>query len=181
MITHPTHNILAVVGRLFAAVAVVAATLAVTAAPSGANTVGNTEACTPGYWKNHTDNWLESPGVVVPTTKTLGSVFAIPASLSHLRDVTFLEALNWDSFGKTADGPARNLLKHAVAAWLNAAYDDGTYLQYPLQRSSSSAFYPAFPGIRHAVNAALLGSSGDMLSLKDFFDGIANDLPCPLS
>lgn len=148
--------------------------------------VGNEAACTPGYWKNHTDNWIErirddGSAVTIPTDTTLGSVFDIPEAYAHLADDTFLEALNYDRF-RGDEGQVRKLLKHAVAAYLNAAYDDDEgNLKYPLRRMSSTEFYPDFNGIIAEVNDAL--ASGDttaILDLKDFLDGIANDLECPL-
>lgn len=152
------------------------------AGTASASESGNEAACTPGYWKNHVDNWLEDPGVLIPATKTLGSAFDLPDELAAYEDVTFLDALSFKG-GPGVEGAARTLLKHAVAAFLNAAYDDGAgNLQYPLRRNSSTSFYPTFDGIRPETDAALASlDRGTMLDLKDFFDGIANSLPCPLS
>jgi hypothetical protein len=85
------------------------------------NVVTGNEGCTPGFWKNHPDLWhTYSPEDLV------GDVFIIPAELSALADDTLMEALNYDG-GKGAIGAARNLLRHAVAALLNAADPDVNY------------------------------------------------------
>jgi hypothetical protein len=150
-------------------------------APATATEQGNAAACTPGYWKNHTDNWLESPGVLIPTTKTVASSFPQAAAYGLGGD-SFLTALSYKG-GPGAQGAAQTLVHHAVAAWLNAAHDDAAgNLQYPLRRNNSTSFYPGFAGIVPEVNAALAsGDRATMLALKDFLDGIANSLPCPLN
>jgi hypothetical protein len=156
---------------------------ALSALPAGATAGGNTEACTPGYWKNHTDNWLEEPGVLIPTSKTLGSAFgSLYTYWPDLADDTFLDALNYNSFQGT-EGKVRNLLKHAVAAFLNAAYDDAEgHLLYPLRRNGQGDGPAGFQGIIPEVDQAIAsGNNGTILGLKDLFDSIANDLPCPLN
>lgn len=156
---------------------------ALSALPAAAHTIGDTEACTPGYWKNHTDNWLEDVNDPIPTTTTLGSVWAsLNTMYPHLADDTFLEALNYRAF-RGDEGKVRNLLKHAVAAYLNAAYDDGEgHLAYPLRRFGQGLGPAGFTGIVPEVDAAITsGDVADMLALKDLFDHIANALPCPLN
>ena len=61
---------------------------------AGAVNIGN-EGCTPGYWKNHQDNWEE-----YKPTDTLGDhetdparEFVIPDEFAAYRDVTFADAL----------------------------------------------------------------------------------------
>ena len=77
---------------------------------------GEYSGLTPGFWKNHTDLWVDyTPGQFV------GDVFDIPAELSDLADDTLLEALAYKG-GKDAIGMARNLLRQAVAALLNASH-----------------------------------------------------------
>lgn len=149
--------------------------------PSVAVEAGNEAACTPGYWKNHTDNWIErirndGTPVYISTDTLIGDIFT--SASADYADDTFLEALNY----KGGD-VERTLLKHAVAAYLNAAYDDDAgNLKYPLRRYNSSQFYPDFDGIVPEVNAALdTGDRETILALKDFLDGIANDLDCPLN
>ena len=134
------------------------------AVPASATNIGN-EGCTPGYWKNHTENWEEYS----PST-TLGSVFTLPAYLVALEDDTFLEALSY-SGGPTIVDKAKLLLHHAVAAFLNAAHEG---VGYPLRRFSD-------PGMMlSSVNSALASGNGaTMLNLKDTYDA-NNNLGCPL-
>jgi hypothetical protein len=127
-------------------------------APAQAVGTGN-EGCTPGYWKNHTENWEEYS----PST-TVGSVFNVNSTYASL---TFEEALRLRG-GPGVDGATRILLRAAVAAVLNAAHDG---LGYPLRRGQ----------IITMVNEAL--ASGDrqtILEVKDELDRM-NNLGCPLN
>lgn len=124
-----------------------------------------TEGCTPGYWKNHTDNWEETnPDALV---KWIYSSAADTA----FGNVTLLDALQGGG-GPGVEGAQKILLRAAVAAWLNAAHEG---LGYPLRRFVD-------PGmIRDTVNAAL--DSGDrrtMLRLARYLDDL-NNLGCPLN
>jgi hypothetical protein len=50
------------------------------------------KGCTPGYWKNHTNNWEE-----YAPTDTVGSAFTFPATpdaVTQYADVTLEEALS---------------------------------------------------------------------------------------
>ena len=85
------------------------------------NVVMGNEGCTPGFWKNHPDLWH-----TYTTGQLVGSVFSIPCELDELADDTLMEALDYNG-GKGAIGAARNLLRHAVAALLNAADPDVNY------------------------------------------------------
>lgn len=166
-------NTTAAVRRVIGMASATTLALGLVVLPAHAEAQGDSEACTPGFWKNHTDQWWEdeTTGDLIPTTRTLGAAFTIPDEFAHLRDDTFLEALNYNRF-RGREGTARKLLKHAVAALLNAAYDDADgHMLYPLTRSGD---------IKPAVEAALLGSEADMNAVKDWFDGIHNDLDCPL-
>ena len=119
------------------------------------------EGLTPGFWKNHTDVWPEPYN----SDNTTGSVFDIPTSgwANQQLDAndTLLEALNYEG-GKNKIGAARILLRHAVAAVLNAAH---LLIDYPMTVSEIVA----------EVNEALSGSRSDMLELKDKLD-IYNNL-----
>ena len=138
--------------------------VALIASTAGAANIG-TEGCTPGYWKNHTSAWQEYR----PTSK-LGWNFAIPSRLAAYRNDTFLQALKYGG-GSGVEGAARILLRHAVAAYLNAAHED---VGYPLRR---------FRDPRHLarqVNLALASLDRQtMLSLAAELDK-ANNLGCPL-
>ena len=130
------------------------------AQPAGAITIGEGEGCTPGFWKNHQQSWEEySP------SDTLGEVFTFPAELAHLADATFIQALRWNG-GAGIEAAAKNLLKHAVTAFLNAAHDD---LEFPYRRFGNPF------NIQAKVNAALASlNRAQMLNLKDQLDAVNN-------
>ena len=114
------------------------------------------EGCTPGYWKNHTDSW---PGAYDPDDLFSGAFYGA----GH--DITLLEALN--AHGKDGDrSPQENaLLRHAVAALLNAAHLDVGY-----QGGTACQVI----GMVIAVYI-----SEDFESLKDYFADY-NERICPL-
>jgi hypothetical protein len=74
------------------------------------------QGCTPGYWKNHTESWVQfSP------TQTLASAgFVIPSQLSAFRTVKLIDALQYGG-GPGLDGAAKILFRAAVASLLNGA------------------------------------------------------------
>jgi hypothetical protein len=77
------------------------------------------EGLTPGYWKNHLEDW---PPTGYAPGDTVGSVFsAVSSHFPGLADDTLLEALSYPG-GPGAEGGARILLRAAVAALLNAAH-----------------------------------------------------------
>jgi hypothetical protein len=136
------------------------------AGPAQAVNIGN-EGCTPGYWKNHMDNWEEySPGTVV------GDVFEFSgtdAAIAAYADTTFAQALRLQG-GSGLDGATRILLRAAVAATLNAAHEG---LGYPLRRGGTD-------GIFAMVNEALAsGDRATILELARYLDSL-NNLGCPL-
>jgi hypothetical protein len=134
------------------------------ASPASATNIGN-EGCTPGYWKNHTDNWFEDVGVPIPVTKTLQGALFAPVSVPG--SDTLLMALGYKG-GPGAAGAERILLRAAAAAYLNAAHEG---LGYPYRRVN---FVPE-------VNAAIAsGDRATMLALATLLDD-ANNLGCPLN
>jgi hypothetical protein len=126
-------------------------TTTVTTTPEG-------EGCTPGFWKQdqHFDSWTAP---YTPDT-TLGSVFDpdLLADAGVDPDTTLLEAL------ETGGGGVDALLRHGVAALLNAASDD---VDYPFTVEQ----------VVDMVNDALM--SGDFEGTKDVLEG-ANEASCPL-
>lgn len=78
---------------------------------------GVAEGCSPGFWKKK--SWA---GTGYTQGQTLESVFDVPDSLG-IDNMTLLEALNEGGGGATA------LLRHGVAALLNAGHPS---LAYPL-------------------------------------------------
>jgi hypothetical protein len=158
--------------RLLVLVGSLVAMLAVSAGPVSADTGGNTEGCTPGFWKNHTSVWQEySPN------QTIGSVFA--GAPEPYASMTLLQGLNLQGGGGVA-GAQEILLRAAVAALLNAAYDsaDGEHLQFPWRRNDVGV--NGEPPLIPTVNAALTsGSRSTILALATSLDA-ANNLGCPL-
>jgi hypothetical protein len=121
------------------------------------------EGCTPGFWKNHLDQWATTG---FSPSQTLESVFDVPDAYG-VDDATLLQALSFPGGGSVADA-ARVLLHHAVAALLNASHPG---VDYPRTAASIIA----------DVNAALAsGSRSTMLSLKNLLDR-DNNLGCPLN
>jgi hypothetical protein len=120
------------------------------------------EGCTPGFWKTHPDLWHG-----YDTDELIGDVFIIPAELSDLADDTLMDALNYDG-GDGAIGMARNLLRAAVAAILNAADPDVNYAIGDPQ------------DIIDMVDTALASLDRDeMETLKDDLDDY-NNAGCPI-
>jgi len=146
-----------VVAGLFAGLMVVA--------PAQAVEIGN-EGCTPGYWKNHTDNWQE-----YTVDSKLKNNFTLGAFEAKWGDKTFLQALSFKG-GTTLDGAFQILMRATVAAFLNAAHEG---LGYPLRRFND-------PGnMQDTVNAALASGDRDtILALAAEYDA-NNNLGCPLN
>jgi hypothetical protein len=110
------------------------------------------EGCTPGFWKNHPEAFPTD----YPASRTLGSVFTgLPAGYASL---TLAQALELGGGGLDA------LLRHAVAALLNAASDD---VDYPLSAAE----------VITLTNAAI-AVGGDIEGTKDLFDEY-NNLTAP--
>jgi hypothetical protein len=123
------------------------------------------EGCTPGYWKQsqHLDSWTATG---YTTSQTLESVFDVPNSFG-LDTRTLLQALDFQG-GSGTTAAARNLLRAAVAALLNAAHPD---VDYPLTTAE----------VINAVNAALATNNRNtILRLARTLDGY-NNLGCPLN
>jgi len=151
-------------GRMMAAALVVAGMSAFAVAPAHATNIGN-EGCTPGYWKNHTENWEE-----YTSTDPLSDSFTFPANLSAFADDTMLTALEYPG-GSGVAGGARILLRAATASFLNAAHEG---VGFPLRRFTD-------PGnIQKLVNDALAsGNRQTMIDLGGYLDDL-NNLGCPL-
>ena len=122
---------------------------------------GDFEGDTPGFWKRHKSLWVGySPGDLI------GNIFDLPPELGKLADVTLINALK-SGGGKGIIGKAKNLLRSAVAALLNAGHPD---VNYPLSE----------PEIISAVNAALVSlnevTMGDLHKALDKFNNLGSDL-----
>lgn len=156
-----------IIKSVFVALVAVLATLAVVAPTAQAVGTGH-EGCTPGYWKNHTDNWQEAaPGDLFGAAYT--------SARANVAGLTLLEALQGGG-GPGADGAAKILARAATAAYLNAAHDD---LGYPWRRVGPGE--DGRPGLVATVNAAFAtGDRGAMLELAAMLDE-DNNLGCPLN
>jgi hypothetical protein len=121
-----------------------------------------TAGCTPGYWKQpqHFDNWTYSTG------DTIGSVFPSLAGSDYAGD-SLLDALKYQGGGMKA------LLRHAVAALLNASYDQAYGAGW-----AWSYWYPATGRIDAALGAAL-ANDGLVEYYKNLFESY-NEFYCPL-
>jgi hypothetical protein len=135
------------------------------ATSAGAWFTGN-QGCTPGYWKNHTEAWVDT---AYAPTDTVGSVFTLPASLSSFSGETLLAALD-GAGGPDLNGATEILLRAAVAGLLNATDAN-------VQYQGGNALI-----IKH-VNAALATEDRNtILKLATKLDNKNNGVGgCPLS
>lgn len=156
--------------KILVAVAMVLAALATFGATPTAQAVNiGYEGCTPGYWKNHTDNWQE-----MKTDRLFGVVYtsAAPTAVGGL---TFLEALSAKG-GSGVDGAAGILARASAAAYLNAAHEG---LGYPWRRDKTGK--DGRPPLVDTVNAAYAsGDRATMLALATRLDA-DNNLGCTLN
>ncbi|MFV8839389.1 hypothetical protein [Salinimicrobium soli] len=122
------------------------------------------EACTLGYWKEHTDRWCEdSEGYVYETCTTYESVFGIDFASTYpvYEELTLLQALN------QGGGGVNNLLRQSVAALLNICHDEITYPWEGDIEDLIEAVQDAFEN----------GTEGALASELDM---INNMYPCPM-
>jgi len=134
--------------------------------PANAVEVGH-EGCTPGYWKNHTDNWEEaSPDQLV------SSIYHVSPALAT---VTLEEALALRG-GPGVAGGEQILVRAAVAAYLNAAHDG---LGYPWRRFAMGldGRPPLVPYVNDALES---GDRATMIAVARRLDA-DNNLGCPLN
>ncbi|GAA1115595.1 hypothetical protein GCM10009668_42850 [Nocardioides dubius] len=155
-----------VIAGLVAAIAV--GGLGATVPQAQAVEIGH-EGCTPGYWKNHTDNWEEAKA-----TTLFSSKFSEGTS-GYLVGLTFEQALAGGG-GPGVLGAEKILARAATAAFLNAAHEG---LGYPRRRYSNGL--DGRPPLVATVNAALASADRDtMLALAARLDA-DNNLGCPLN
>ncbi len=123
---------------------------------------GGGEGCTPGYWKQpqHFDSWVSfAPTDLFSSVFNLPSALARPEQNVNPASLTLLAAL------ELRGGDVNALMRHAVAALLNAANPD---VNYDLSTAQVIA----------AFNAAIAG--GDIEGTKDEFADF-NEQGCPLN
>jgi hypothetical protein len=148
----------------FAAIAMAAAVplTVVSGGAAQATNIGQ-EGCTPGYWKNHTENWEEQR----PTTP-LRNIFSSLVG-TKWATLTFQQALSFKG-GSGTDGATQILLRAAAASILNAAHEG---VAYPYRR------YTQFMIVQKVNQAIASGDRATMLALATTLDQ-ANNLGCPL-
>lgn len=151
--------------RSAVAALVLAAAPLVGVLPAGAQRIGS-QGCTPGYWKNHLSAWDDAgQQPSFSPFQTVESVWAEASRFPNLADDTLLQALSYGG-GPGAEGMARNLLRQAVAALLNANSDS---VDYPYWQSS----------VINQTNKALQGSRSAMERMKNKWQE-GNEMGCPL-
>jgi len=85
------------------------------------------EGFTPGYWKNHLDDWVGySPGDIVEDVFIVDGITFPRWTPPGLIDKTLLEALDFNG-GPLFRGAVKILLRVGTAALLNAAHPDVDY------------------------------------------------------
>ena len=109
--------------------------------------------CTPGYWKNHTEDW-----VGFAPSQTVSDVFSNAGSLGSMTLLTALSA----GGGSSLTAAKALLIHHAVAALLNSTHPD---VDYAFTTAQVIAW----------TSEALASSDRDaILSLKNLFDAENN-------
>ena len=129
----------------------------------GVEEQGGKGGCGLGYWKNHLDDW---PPTGYSPNQSVESVFAASGAFPRLASATLLGALKFGG-GPGAEGGAMILLRHAVAAVLNATHPRVAYSQSP------SAV------VRTVDDALRSGNRQRMLDTKDRLEA-ENEGECPL-
>src|SRR5262249_55227024 len=115
--------------------------------------------CTPGFWKNCTQQWLNSG---FSTGQSVSSVFTVPSCVGNLGSASLLQALSFQG-GSSVNGAAQILLRAAVAGLLNSVK-----VKYPLTTAQ----------VISQVNTALASCDrGTILTLASTIDGL-NNLGC---
>lgn len=153
---------------LITAATVLAALTTLTVSPSAHATEIGYEGCTPGYWKNHTDNWQE-----MKTDRLFGVVYT--SATANVAGLSFLQALEAKG-GSGVDGAAQILARASASAYLNAAHEG---LGYPWRRFNTGK--DGRPPLVATVNAAFAsGDRATMLELAQRLD-TDNNLGCPLN
>ena len=122
---------------------------------------GGGEGCTPGYWKQsqHFGSWVSPYSPIDPQTY-FDAAFGVNCTGMACEDKTLLQALG------TGGGGEKALMRHAVAALLNAAANSGVDYLYTPETV-----------IQMVKDAYAAG--GDIEGTKNFFAD-ENELGCPL-
>ena len=162
-------------GVFFLSVSLIVGLVVLTVGPLFAPTIP-VEGCTPGFWKNHTDQWMGfTPEMTLgfvfeqywlDPDQSPGPYWVWPAELMDLYDDPLFVALEYKG-GPDLYGGARIMFRHAVAALLNAAHPDVDALDV----------YTVIRGTRIALSSL----SRDRMLMKAGAFEFFNELGCPLS
>jgi hypothetical protein len=139
--------------------------------------------CTPGYWKNHTDRWIDYSPIT-----TLGSVFdpgtLYPTAMAPYAGTTLIEALEFPG-GSGVEGAKRILFRAAVSSVLNftAINDPMQPFVFVVPAYGGLGEITTLAGLQSAViNALQSGDRGTILALATQLDEANNAVNnCPLS
>jgi hypothetical protein len=165
--------------RALACASLVAAGLA--AAPAANATIaGDTEGCTPGYWKQsqHFHSWDNAEA---KPTDLFSAKFNMTSSGTPtvLKGKSMVQALQGGG-GSGLDGARVILARAAAAAWLNSAYDDvNGHLKFPWRRYGTG--FDGEPPLVSTVKTALQGSDRNAMTTLAAQLDADNNLGCPLS
>jgi hypothetical protein len=152
-----------------------------TAPSAWATLSGDSQGCTPGFWKNHTD-WASyavhyAPDETVAHMLKVPGVpgdYQFPAALSSFQHETMLQALQGGG-GPGVTGATQILLRASVAAYLNADVE----ILYPYRRWATG--FGGRAPLQTLITSALTSQDrATMLDLAAKLDD-ANNLGCPLS
>ncbi|MBT8478454.1 MAG: hypothetical protein KJO06_06025 [Gemmatimonadetes bacterium] len=124
---------------------------------------GGGQGCTPGYWRQsqHFGDWTNHD-----PSDSFGSLFDLPGSLERPEHDVSPAGLTLLDAVKLRGGKVNALIRHTVAALLNAANPSVDY-DYTEQQ------------VIDKFNAAIAGSAGDIESQKNDFARL-NEQGCPL-
>jgi len=118
--------------------------------------------CTPGFWKNNTDQWEG-----FTPDQPLWTVFGeFPDALSSLEEDTLLDALQYPG-GPGLEGAARIMLRQAVAALLNEHHHRISHYTWGT--------------VERLVMEALEDPDRDALIVLSAYFMYENELGCPLN
>jgi hypothetical protein len=127
--------------------------------------------CTPGFWKNCTIHWQPTG---YRTDQRVSSVFTLGNCCTSLGSSSLHEALGFGG-GSDVCGGARNLLRAAVAALLNASSGE---VDYPLTEQEVIGVVSAALQTCNRSTMIALASELDRANNLGCTDASGNGLPC---
>ncbi len=133
------------------------------------------QGCTPGYWKNHTESWVQFS----PNQTLAGAGFVIPNQLASFRTVKLIDALQGGG-GPGLDGAAKILFRAAVASLLNAAAlnaPDPYAYHFWTPNEILNGQAPRFTGVNQILTSLDRSAYLNYAAELDYI----NNLGCPLN